>query len=112
MVHGVVVLGWLISGISEKSEKVDLYKSKIKIRFIKVFEMEVEERSMVRAILEDVKSLKGKVEGMEGMLETLVEIYTDVFYEVKEDYLKELEEIRKERGKVFSSIGEFDRYFE
>jgi hypothetical protein len=35
-----------------------------------VFEMEVEERSMVRAILEDVKSLKGKVEGMEGMLET------------------------------------------
>ena len=76
-----------------------------------VFEMEVEERSMVRAILEDVKSLKGKVEGMEGMLETLVEIYTDAFYEVKEDYLKELEEIRKERGKVFSSIGEFDRYF-
>ena len=76
-----------------------------------VFEMEVEERSMVRAILEDVKSLKGKVEGMEGMLETLVEIYTDAFYEVKEDYLKELEEIRKERGKVFSSIGEFDSYF-
>ena len=106
------VLGWLISGISEKSEKVDLYKSKIKIRYIRVFEMEVEERSMVRAILEDVKSLKGKVEGMEGMLETLVEIYTDVFYEVKEDYLKDLEEIRKERGKVFSSIGEFDRYFE
>jgi len=61
-----------------------------------VFEMEVEERSMVRAILEDVKSLKGKVEGMEGMLETLVEIYTDVFYEVKEDYLKKLEKIRKE----------------
>jgi len=58
--------------------------------------MEVEERSMVRAILEDVKSLKGKVEGMEGMLETLVEIYTDVFYEVKEDYLKKLEKIRKE----------------
>ena len=77
-----------------------------------VFEVEVEERGMVRAILEDVKSLKGKVEGMEGMLETLVEIYTDVFYEVKEDYLKRLEEIRKERGKVFSSIGEFDRYFE
>ena len=75
-------------------------------------EMEVEEKGMVRAILEDVKVLKGKVEGVEGMLETLVEIYTDVFYEVKEDYLKKLEEIRKERGKVFSSIGEFDRYFE
>jgi hypothetical protein len=75
-------------------------------------EMEVEEKGMVRAILEDVEVLKGKVEGMEGMLETLIEIYTDVFYEVKEDYLKKLEEIRKERGKVFSSIGEFDRYFE
>jgi len=36
------------------------------------------------------------LEGMEGMLETLVEIYTDVFYEVKEDYLKKLEKIRKE----------------
>ena len=80
--------------------------------FEKEMGVEIEEKRMVRAILEDVKSLKGKVEGMEGMLETLVEIYTDVFYEVKEDYLKKLEEIRKERGKVFSSIGEFDRYFE
>jgi len=75
-------------------------------------EVEIEEKSMVRAILEDVEVLKGKVKGIEGMLETLVGIYTDVFYEVKEDYLKKLEEIRKERGKVFSSIGEFDRYFE
>lgn len=75
-------------------------------------EMEVEEKNMMRAILEDVKSLKGKVEGMEGMLETLVEIYTDAFYVVKEEYLEKLEEIRKERGKVFSSIEEFDRYFE
>jgi hypothetical protein len=74
--------------------------------------MEVEEKNMIRAILEDVKSLKGKVEGMEGMLETLVEIYTDAFYVVKEEYLEKLEEIRKERGEVFSSIEEFDRYFE
>jgi len=62
--------------------------------------MEVEEKNLMRAILEDVKSLKGKVEGMEGMLETLVEIYTDALYEVKEGYLEKLEEIRKERGKV------------
>lgn len=74
--------------------------------------MEVEEKNMIRAILEDVKSLKGRVEGMEGMLETLVEIYTDAFYEVKDEYLEKIEKIRKERGKVFSSIGEFDRYFE
>jgi len=74
--------------------------------------MEVEEKNMIRAILEDVKSLKSRVEGMEGMLETLVEVYTDAFYEVKDEYLEKLEEIRKERGKVFSSIDEFDRYFE
>jgi len=74
--------------------------------------MEVEEQSMIKAILEDVKSLKNRVEGMERMLETLVEIYTDAFYEVKDEYLEKLEKIRKERGKVFSSIEEFDRYFE
>lgn len=74
--------------------------------------MEVEEKNMIRAILEDVKSLKSKVEGMEGMLETLVEIYTDAFYVVKDEYLEKVEEIRKEKGKVFSSIEEFDRYFE
>ena len=74
--------------------------------------MEVEEQSMIKAILEDVKSLKNRVEGMERMLETLVEIYTDAFYEVKDEYLEKLEKIRKERGKVFSSIEELDRYFE
>ena len=74
--------------------------------------MEVEEKDMIRAILEDVKSLKGKVEGMEGMLETLVEMYTDELYEVKEGYLKKLGEIRKEKGKIFSSVNEFDRHFE
>ena len=74
--------------------------------------METEEKNMIRAILEDVKTLKGKVEGMEGMLETLVEIYTDALYVVKEEYLEKLEEIRKEKGKVFGSIEEFDEYFE
>jgi len=76
-------------------------------------EMEVEEKSMVRAILEDVEVLKGKVEGMEGMLETLVEIYTDVFYEIKEDYLKKLEKIRKEGDfETFSGIADLRRLIE
>jgi len=74
--------------------------------------MEVEEQKIIRTILEDVKNLKDKVEGIEGMLETLVEIYTDAFYTVKDEYLEKLNEIRKERGRVFSSIDEFDRYFE
>ncbi|MCK4731609.1 MAG: hypothetical protein KAT65_04040 [Methanophagales archaeon] len=58
--------------------------------------MEVEEKNMMKEILEDVKTLKGRVEGMEGMLETLVKIYTDAFYDVKEQYLEKLEKIRKE----------------
>ena len=58
--------------------------------------MEVEEKNMMKEILEDVKTLKGRVEGMEGMLETLVKIYTDAFYDVKEEYLEKLEKIRKE----------------
>jgi hypothetical protein len=70
--------------------------------------MEVEEKNMIRAILETVKTLKGRVEVMEGMLETLVEIYTDAFYEVKDEYLEKLETTRKEKGKVFNSIEEFD----
>lgn len=74
-------------------------------------ELEVEEKDMMRAVLDDVKTLKDKVEGIEGMLETLVEIYTDAFYVVKDEYLEKIEAIRKERGNVFSSIEEFDRYF-
>jgi hypothetical protein len=63
--------------------------------------MEVEEKNMVRVILEDVKSLKGKVGGVLG---TLVGIYTDVFYEAKEEYWVKLEKIRKE-----VEIGEADK---
>ena len=75
--------------------------------------MEVEEKNMVRAILEDVKSLKGKVEGMEGILGTLVEIYTDVFYEAKEEYLVKLEKIREEGVfETFSSIEDLRKLIE
>ncbi len=73
--------------------------------------MELEEKNMINTILEDVKDLKGRVDGMEGMLETLVDIYTDTFYVVKEEYLEKLEEIRKDRGEVFGSIEECDGYF-
>ena len=66
--------------------------------------MELEEKIMINTILEDVKDLKGRVDRMEGMLETLVDIYTDMFYVVKEEYLEKLEEIRKDRGEVFGSI--------
>lgn len=75
--------------------------------------MEVKEKNMMRAILEDMEVLKGKVEGMEGMLETLIEIYTDVFYEVKEEYLKKLEKIRKEGDfETFSDIEDLRKLVE
>lgn len=75
--------------------------------------MEVEEKDMIRAILEDVKSLKGKVEGIEGMVETLVEIYTDAFYVVKDEYLEKLEEIRKEGDfETFSDIEDLRKLIE
>jgi len=75
--------------------------------------MEVEEKGMIKAILEDVKSLKSRVEGMEGMLETLVEIYTDAFYEVKDEYLEKLEKIRKEGDfETFTDIGDLRKLIE
>jgi hypothetical protein len=76
-------------------------------------EMKLKEKNTMRAILEDVEILKGKIEGMEGMLESLVEIYTDAFYEVKEDYLKKLEKIRKEGDfETFSDIEDLKKLIE
>ncbi|MCK4731254.1 MAG: hypothetical protein KAT65_02245 [Methanophagales archaeon] len=75
--------------------------------------MEVKEKNILRAILEDVKSLKGRVEGMEGMLETLIEIYTDAFYEVKDEYLEKLEKIREESDfETFSDIEDLRKSIE
>jgi hypothetical protein len=58
--------------------------------------MEVEERNLIRALSADLAALKVKVEGMEGMLETLIELYTDAFYEVRGEYLEKLERLRQE----------------
>jgi len=74
--------------------------------------MEAEEKNVMQPLLMDMNNLKWKVDGIEKMLETLIDIYIDVFYEVEEDYLEELKTIKKERGTVFNSIEEFDRYFE
>ncbi|NQE44581.1 hypothetical protein C5S31_00990 [ANME-1 cluster archaeon GoMg2] len=75
--------------------------------------MELEEQNMINAILEDVENLKGRVEGMEGMLETIVEIYTDAFYVVKEEYLEKSEKIRKECDfETFSDIEDLRKLIE
>ena len=76
-------------------------------------DMEVEEKNMMRAILEDVEVLKGKVSGIEGMLETLIEIHTDAFYEIKDVYLKKIEKIRKEGDfEAFTDIEDLRRLTE
>ncbi len=47
------------------------------------------------------------------MLETLVEICTDAFYDVKEEYFEKLEEIRKEGNfETFSDIEDLKRGIE
>jgi hypothetical protein len=72
--------------------------------------MEVEELNLIRALSEDLAALKVKVEGMEGMLETLIELYTDAFYEVRGEYLDKLERIRREGDfESFRDITELKR---
>jgi hypothetical protein len=75
--------------------------------------MEVEELNLIRALSEDLAALKVKVEGMEGMLETLIELYTDAFYEVRGEYLDKLERIRREGDfESFRDITELKRAIE
>jgi hypothetical protein len=75
--------------------------------------MEVEERNLMRALSEDLAALKVKVEGMEGMLETLIELYTDAFYEVRDEYLEKLERIRRDGDfESFKDIADLKRAIE
>ena len=75
------------------------------------FIMEISKED-IKAISRDIRDLKEKVEDMSIILEELLEIYTDVFCDLQDDYLEKLEEIKKERGRIFNSIEEFDEYFE
>ncbi|VVB72951.1 Uncharacterised protein [uncultured archaeon] len=44
-------------------------------------------------IQNDLKALGEKVDRMEGMLETLIDIYTEAFYVVKDEYVEKLQKI-------------------
>ena len=47
------------------------------------------------------------------MLETLIELYTDAFYDAKEEYVEKLEEIRKEGiFESFTDITDLKRLIE
>jgi hypothetical protein len=50
---------------------------------------------------------------MEGMLETLIDIYTDTFYVVKDEYVEKLQKIRLEgKFEEFSDLESLKRSLE
>lgn len=57
--------------------------------------IEVEESAII-AIRNDLQILREKVDRMENMMESMIEIYTDVFCTVKDEYVKELEKIKSD----------------
>jgi hypothetical protein len=57
--------------------------------------IEVDE-SAISAIRSDLQVLREKVDRMESMMESMIEIYTDTFCTVREEYVKELERIQSD----------------
>ena len=57
--------------------------------------IEIEE-SAISAIRNDLRVLRDKVDRMESMMESMIEIYSDTFFIVKEEYVKELEKIKSD----------------
>lgn len=57
--------------------------------------IEIEESAM-SAIRNDLRVLRDKVDRMESMMESMIEIYTDTFFTVKEEYVKELKKIKSD----------------
>ena len=54
------------------------------------------EESAISTIRNDLQALREKVDRMESMMESMIEIYTDTFCTVKEEYAKELMRIESE----------------
>jgi hypothetical protein len=54
------------------------------------------ENTAISSIQNDLRTLDKKVDRMEDMLETLIDIYTDAFYVVKDEYVEKLQKIRLE----------------
>jgi len=74
--------------------------------------IEIEE-SALSAILSDLQVLKIKVDRMESMMESMIEIYTDTFCTAKEEYEEELEKIESEGEFIkFSSFEDLRKSIE
>jgi CII-binding regulator of phage lambda lysogenization HflD len=71
------------------------------------------EESAISTIRNDLQVLKDKVDRMESMMQSMIEIYTDVFCTVREEYVKELEKIESEREFIeFSDFEDLRRSIE
>ena len=71
------------------------------------------ENTAISSIQNDLRTLGEKVDRMEDMLETLIDIYTDAFYVVKDDYVEKLQKIRREgKFEEFSDLESLKRSLE
>jgi hypothetical protein len=71
------------------------------------------ENTAMSSIQNDLRTLGKKVDRMEGMLETLIDIYTDTLYVVKDEYVEKLQKIRLEgKFEEFSDLESLKRSLE
>jgi hypothetical protein len=78
-----------------------------------VLDMIEAENAAISSIRNDLKILGEKVDRMEDMLETLIDIYTDSIYAVKDEYVEELQRIRRDgKFEEFSDLESLKRSLE
>jgi hypothetical protein len=78
-----------------------------------VLDMIETENTAISSIQNDLRTLDKKVDRMEDMLETLIDIYTDAFYVVKDEYVEKLQKIRLEgKFEEFSDLQSLKRSLE
>lgn len=71
------------------------------------------ENTAISSIQNDLKVLREKVDRMEDMLETLIDIYTDAVYTVKDEYVEKLQKVRQEgKFEEFSDLESLKRSLE
>lgn len=71
------------------------------------------ENAAISSIRNDLKILGEKVDRMEDMLETLIDIYTDSIYAVRDEYVEELQKIRRDgKFEEFSDLESLKRSLE
>lgn len=75
--------------------------------------IEAEEMRIISSMMDDLKALKKRVEAMEERLQTLADVASDSKLEIRDDYLKHLDDL-EEKGEFeeFSNIAELRRRIE